>query len=45
MDKQVQSKHIIHLDTDVFYPSDEILDNPALKDKPVINGWVSKKEV
>jgi DNA polymerase-4 len=38
MDKQGQSKQIIHLDMDAFYPAVEVLDNAELKGKAVIVG-------
>ena len=38
MDSETKPRAIIHLDMDAFYPSVEVLDNPALKGLPVIVG-------
>ncbi len=45
MNTQPESKAIIHLDMDSFYPSVEVLDNPELKGKPVIVGGAKKRGV
>jgi DNA polymerase IV len=36
--KNVDARKIIHIDMDAFYPSIEVLDNPALKGLPLIVG-------
>jgi len=45
MDSTGQPRQIIHLDMDAFYPSVEVLDNPALKGKPVIVGGSRERGV
>jgi DNA polymerase-4 len=40
-----REKSIIHLDMDAFYPAVEVLDNPALKGKPVIVGGAKQRGV
>jgi DNA polymerase-4 len=43
--KEAKPKAIIHLDMDAFYPAVEVLDNPALKGKPVIVGGSRERGV